>query len=152
MSPERLDPNRFGFKNSRPTKKSDCYALGMVMFEVLSGKVPFQGCTEFVVIQRVLEGGRPERPQGSRFTDDLWGMLERCWSPKPNDRPTVEDILENLERILTVWQLPPHIIDTSSDVEADIGRDQPSPTVRDPGMSVVGSPINSRFAHRDPPT
>jgi len=34
MSPELLDPDRFEFPDSRPTKQSDCYALGMVVYEV----------------------------------------------------------------------------------------------------------------------
>ena len=37
MSPELLDPERFGVPKSednRPTKQSDCYALGMVIYEV----------------------------------------------------------------------------------------------------------------------
>jgi hypothetical protein len=34
MSPELLDPDRFGAKDWRPTKQSDCYALGMVVYEV----------------------------------------------------------------------------------------------------------------------
>jgi len=34
MSPELLDPHRFGITDSRPTKQSDCYALGMVVYEV----------------------------------------------------------------------------------------------------------------------
>jgi hypothetical protein len=34
MSPELLDPDRFGISNSQPTKRSDCYALGMVVYEV----------------------------------------------------------------------------------------------------------------------
>ena len=33
MSPELLDPQRFGSKG-RPTRESDCYALGMVIYEV----------------------------------------------------------------------------------------------------------------------
>ena len=33
MSPERLDPPHFG-TNGRPTRESDCYALGMVIYEV----------------------------------------------------------------------------------------------------------------------
>lgn len=41
MSPELLHPEEFGFKHSRPTEKSDCYALGMVILEVLSGAPPF---------------------------------------------------------------------------------------------------------------
>ena len=34
MSPELLDPDRFGISDGRPTKRSDCYALGMVVYEV----------------------------------------------------------------------------------------------------------------------
>ena len=34
MSPELLDPEGFGASDDRPTKKSDCYALGMVVYEV----------------------------------------------------------------------------------------------------------------------
>ena len=36
-SPELLDPERFGIPESegdRPTRQSDCYALGMVIYEV----------------------------------------------------------------------------------------------------------------------
>ena len=34
MSPELLDPEGFGATDRRPTKQSDCYALGMVVYEV----------------------------------------------------------------------------------------------------------------------
>jgi len=37
MSPELMDPERFGIPGSednRPTRQSDCYALGMVIYEV----------------------------------------------------------------------------------------------------------------------
>jgi serine/threonine protein kinase len=37
MSPELLDPEMFGLpelEGERPTKQSDCYALGMVIYEV----------------------------------------------------------------------------------------------------------------------
>jgi len=33
MAPELLDPPRFG-SDGRPTRESDCYALGMVIYEV----------------------------------------------------------------------------------------------------------------------
>ena len=34
ISPELLYPAMFGLDDSRPTKQSDCYALGMVVYEV----------------------------------------------------------------------------------------------------------------------
>lgn len=34
MSPELLDPSRLDEPDPRPTKESDCFALGMVVYEV----------------------------------------------------------------------------------------------------------------------
>ena len=39
MSPELLDPDRLGITDYRPTKQSDCYALGMVVYEVRAGAI-----------------------------------------------------------------------------------------------------------------
>ena len=64
MSPELLDLVQFGGKNSRPTKESDCYALGMVVLEVLTGKAPFSGCNNLVVMRKIIEGKHPDRPNG----------------------------------------------------------------------------------------
>ena len=101
MSPERLDPNRFGLGDDQPTKQSDCYALGMVILEVLSGQIPFNGdSNNFIVMQKVLDGKHPGRPRGAEavwFTGDLWGMLEQCWSWQKKDRPTAEDVLGRLK-------------------------------------------------------
>ena len=100
MSPELLDPERFGLTESRPTRESDCYALGMVIYEVLSGQTPFAPSTAPVVIWKVLGGQRPGRPEGdggAQFTDDLWGTLEHCWMCQPNERTSAKAVLECLQ-------------------------------------------------------
>ena len=96
MSPELIDPQRFGLESSRPTKSSDCYALGMVIYETISGHLPFHKHTDLTVFVKVLEGKRPPRAVG--FTDSLWEMLKLCWMPQSNARPNIEDILQYLER------------------------------------------------------
>ena len=105
MSPERFDPIRFGVRDGRPTRESDCYALGMVILEVLSGEVPFGcDCTELMVMHKVVEGGRPGRPGGAEgmwFTDELWGTLKMCWLPQPRNRPTIGAVSECLKRVST---------------------------------------------------
>ena len=108
MGPELLYPRKFGLENSQPTKSSDCYALGMVILEVLSGQVPFASDKDFVVMRKVTNGERPERPREVWFTDDLWRILEQCWSSQPENRPTAEVVLECLGPLSAVWQpLPP---------------------------------------------
>ena len=125
MSPECLNPVQFGIMDSRPTKDSDCYALGMVILEVLSGDVPFtRDCNEFMVMKKVLEGERPGRPQGVEgewFTDDLWEMLQACWSPRRKDRPTVEAVFDSLMEISTAFQLAPPSEDGNFWVDSDDG-------------------------------
>jgi serine/threonine protein kinase len=116
MSPELLDPDRLGLKESQPTERSDCYALGMVVLEVLSGQVPFPGDNDFVVMRKVMQGEHPERPGGAWFTDDLWGTLERCWSPHPDDRPKIEVVLEFLRQgsvAMTVNSILQRLVDRS---------------------------------------
>ena len=106
MSPELFHPKDFGLEDSRRTKCSDCYALGMVIYEVLSGRVPFFGYDVFAVVAKVGRGERPERPQGAEgklFTDDIWGILERCWAPRRDDRPSIEDVLQFLEEVSRSW-------------------------------------------------
>jgi serine/threonine protein kinase len=104
MSPELLDPKPFGLKGSHPTKESDRFALGMVIYEILSGQAPFVGLTPHVASLRILEGRRPKRPRedkGERFTDSLWNVLERCWRHKPGNRATAKEVLVCLGGTIT---------------------------------------------------
>lgn len=103
MSPELLNPEVQGYY---PTKYSDCYALGMVTYEVLGRRIPFYQYANSVIPGRVLGGDRPERPQGAEragFTDDVWDVLGRCWEPQPANRPKVEDVLLCLEKASRSW-------------------------------------------------
>lgn len=110
MGPELLYPEKFGLTGGRLTKSSDCYALGMVVYEVLSGKEPFHHFRHYNIFAtglRILEGDRPERPQGEGglwFTDDIWDSLGCCWKSAPGDRPSAEDVLHSLEKASMSWK------------------------------------------------
>jgi hypothetical protein len=106
MSPELFDPE---IQNSHPTKPSDCYALGMTIYEVLGGRVLFSQFANLVIPGIIFSGKRPGRPKGPErvwFTDDVWAVLERCWAHRPVDRPGVEDVLQCLEEASRVWMPP----------------------------------------------
>ena len=104
MSPERIAPERFGFRNSRPTISSDCYALGMVIYETISGNVPFHKDADLAVSMKVVEGKHP--PRGVKFTENLWGTLELCWASMPNNRPSIKDVLRCLETTSSLLEPP----------------------------------------------
>ena len=107
MSPELLNPEDFNTEG-RPTKESDCYALGMVIYEVLSGRAPFAPANAAPVIVKVLKGQRPERPKGKEgalFTDDLWEILGLCWKQQPGERTSAKAVLRCLEKTSSLPQV-----------------------------------------------
>jgi len=106
MSPELFYPENFGLTDSRPTKHSDCYALGMVIYEVLSGRVPFPDHNVCAVVAKVSRGERPGRPQDAGkgwFTDSVWMMVQSCWTSERDHRPKIEDVLRCLEEASDFW-------------------------------------------------
>ena len=117
MSPELLDPESFGSKKGRPTRASDCYALGMLIYEVLSGRAPF--APSKAPIFKILRGDRPSRPQtakGALFTDGIWKTLELCWKAQPRERINAKTVLPSLDGT-PLWPPSPNMEgDTDTDV------------------------------------
>ena len=95
MGPELLAPEEFKLDTCRPTRSSDCYSLGMVIYETISGKLPLHNVLDPAIFWNVVQGKRPDRE--AVFTDGLWEMMEWCWKPQPNERPSIEEVLEFLE-------------------------------------------------------
>jgi hypothetical protein len=141
MSPELLAPDIFGLKKCSPTKESDCYALGMTIYEVLSGQVPFAPLKTSIIIRKVIGGEHPERPQGDDgryFTDGIWEVMQRSWEFQPCDRISASDVLLGLEGN-PIPLRPSSNVD--GDVEADSG-DHSNVTASDSSMF---SPLHSRL-------
>ena len=102
MSPELIAPQQFGLKKSRPTGPSDCYAFGMVIYETISGKLPFHEDIDLTASLKILRGERPRR--GTKFTNHLWELLGWCWAFQPYDRPCIEDVLQRLEMVSNLFE------------------------------------------------
>ena len=107
MSPELFQEET---QDCRPTKFSDCYALGMVIYEVLSGRIPFHQYPTRSIFAKVIKGDRPEKPQGVEgawFAGSVWEISERCWAVEPKDRSSAEEVLRCLEEVSGSWIPPP---------------------------------------------
>ena len=104
MSAELINPVEFGNEKSCPTQSSDCYALGMVIYETISGRSPFYGHEPPAVLVRVARGEHPHRGEG--FPENLWEVLVRCWAHQPSDRPAVEEVLQELKAVPSLSEQP----------------------------------------------
>ncbi|EUC67639.1 tyrosine kinase domain protein [Rhizoctonia solani AG-3 Rhs1AP] len=99
-APELLDES----SNCKPSKSADVYALGMTMLEVITGKPPYDGKRDFVVLMLVSTNKHPERPfkcipSESRDGDKFWQLLERCWTFNPEQRPSAAAVTADMKSI-----------------------------------------------------
>ena len=92
-APELITKN-----DAPPTKESDAYSFGMLILECITEKRPFHYLSRdaMVIYTRIDKKQSPPRPDGpaerNRVSEDLWGLMGRCWSLDPQDRPTMENI------------------------------------------------------------
>ncbi|OCH88849.1 kinase-like protein, partial [Obba rivulosa] len=105
MSPELLDPEEFDLEKAELSHPSDIYALALVIWEIFTGRVPFdQFRLDATVITQVLRGTRPRRPPQATqlgLSDDVWLMMEACWHPVWQDRPDIVTVVERVRETLT---------------------------------------------------
>lgn len=103
-------------QNNPITEKSDMYAMGVLMWEVFSdGNIPWGKISEEShVREKVIQGERLSRPANCR-SDRQWELLLKCMSQKPEDRPTFQELKEQLKPFLVpeIQISPPLKLSTS---------------------------------------
>ncbi|KAG1897322.1 kinase-like domain-containing protein [Suillus fuscotomentosus] len=98
-APELLIPLQDG-SPCRACVKSDIYSVGCVMLQVLSGRVPYDIWTDFMVINAKFNGKEPLRILEPPIDDRHWEFMRRCWRKKQERSVTVKDIADFIRREL----------------------------------------------------
>ncbi|KAK2664230.1 hypothetical protein Ddye_002804 [Dipteronia dyeriana] len=101
------------------TEKADVYSFGMLCFELLTGKVPFedshlQGDT---MARNIRAGGRPLFPSSS--PKYIVNLTKRCWHTNPSQRPSFSSICRILRYIKKFLVLNPEIVESFQSPLAD---------------------------------
>lgn len=100
-TPHYMSPEQAGPPPRQLSTKSDVYSLGAILFELLTGRPPFEAET----MDAVLELQRSATPPSLRSLDpamdrDLEAICLACLSKRPEDRPSAERLADELERFL----------------------------------------------------
>jgi len=83
MAPERL-------KNEAFDGRSDIFSVGVVMFQLLTGELPFSG--DYGIVPKILSEKHPSLRQFlNAYPPALDGILDRALAKSPNDRYSTAD-------------------------------------------------------------
>ena len=86
-------------KNTPYSRYSDIWAYGMLTFHICMRKQPFEGKEYVQVVFQVGSGKTVTIPPDC--PEDLANLMKLCWQVNPRSRPTIDHILEMLDRSLS---------------------------------------------------
>ncbi|XP_027004420.1 receptor-interacting serine/threonine-protein kinase 2 isoform X1 [Tachysurus fulvidraco] len=102
MPPEEYEPN----KTRRADVKQDMYSYAIIMWEVLSRRIPYEDATNPMQIMfSVLRGSRPDTgldsvPGDIPGRETLINLMSCGWTANPDERPSFLNCLIDLEPLL----------------------------------------------------
>ncbi|XP_071952931.1 proto-oncogene tyrosine-protein kinase receptor Ret-like [Antedon mediterranea] len=81
------------------TAKSDVWSFAILLWEIVTmGATPYPGVTSERLYNILKTGYRMKKPDGC--SDELYQIMTRCWSEKPMDRPSFQELCEIFENML----------------------------------------------------
>ena len=84
-TPDYISPEQV--KGKRGDARSDIYALGIMFYEMLTGKVPFTGPNPFVIMnERLMNHPMPPREANPAVTPELQEIIYRALERDPKKR------------------------------------------------------------------
>ena len=94
MSPEQVE-------GKEVDQRSDLYSLGVILFEMVTGQVPFEGDTPFTIgVKHKSERPRNPRELNAQVPEDLGRLVLRCLEKDGAKRyQTAEELRADLERV-----------------------------------------------------
>jgi serine/threonine-protein kinase len=96
-TPDYISPEQV--KGKRGDARSDIYALGVMLYEMLTGKVPFTGPNAFVIMNdRLLNNPVPPRELDPTLSPQLQEIIYRALEREPSKRyPSAREFAHDLE-------------------------------------------------------
>ncbi|KAL9449617.1 hypothetical protein AB3S75_011525 [Citrus x aurantiifolia] len=85
-------------------QKADVFSFAIVLWELVTAKVPYDSMTPLQAALGVRQGLRPDLPENAH--PKLIDLMQRCWDAVPDNRPSFSEIKLELEVLLQEVQEP----------------------------------------------
>ncbi|GIM93305.1 serine/threonine-protein kinase [Paractinoplanes toevensis] len=90
-TPHYMAPEAFHGSTASPA--TDVYALGVLLYELVSGRPPYDSDSIPDLMRRHMEGHRERRPG---MPDAVWDLVDDCMASKPRLRPSAAEMVAAL--------------------------------------------------------
>lgn len=123
MSPEQA-------KGKEVDARSDIFSFGVVLYEMLTGHLPFEGETALEMIGAILKD--EPKPIDQDVPDEISAVINKCLTKERNERyQTIKDVLDNLQKTKQNLELQQLMEQTSSPEKEDAKTQKLQSTIAD---------------------